>query len=901
MCGIAGYYGSEENFNPDLLAKMSRCQSHRGPDGTGEFVDGPVGLVHQRLAILGRTHGDQPMTTPDGRFTIIYNGEVYNYKQLQAELEELGHEFHTETDTEVVLKGFAQWGSAIFDRLNGMWGLAVWDSEKAELTLSRDHFGIKPVYFAKIGEGVVFGSELKSILAVPQFKAEANERILYRYLRFRIHEDSRETFFKGIERLLPGEMAVINTGGVTVTSYTNFVEELREAAKIQRPYDESAVSEYRELLFKSVKERLQSEVPVGTSLSGGLDSSAVAVIINRLLGTNKEETASVGQEQNLFSAVFPGSLNDEERYVDAVLERCDNGVNAHKILPNADQFKADLVDFIRTQEEPIISSGPYAQYCVMKEATKHVTVLLDGQGADEMMAGYIPYYFTYFNQLRQQGEYRKLAFEVARSADVLARLVRFRAKNKLTAKPDVPVETLLNADFVASYPQERLHSTRNNLRERLIEDLFKNSLPSLLRYEDRNTMRFSLEGRVPFLDKDTVKFLFSLADDAIIKAGWNKRILRDATKDILPEMVSTRRNKIGFTTPENEWFKRIKNSINAIFESESFGNRPWFNQAAVLKAFHGYINEENGADTMLFWRLLNVEIWARLYLDENPDFDIFSAESVDKSDMGASLPADFKEPLEANDGKELDLKLGDVIARRYPLQTEKFSKETQMDEEISRYVLDFFKELEANGDADDKHATEGRRWNLTISEKIIAIMQGRSWFTWEIKPGFAARKLSKYVSRTPAGIGLGDPVTMQLAINEAGLPRIIFASAGGFVGKLAGKRGVFYNLAGANVRAIDGPTEYSVYPSNVSAKLPPKDPEKVAAHLKQVLLAVLPENWAKTFDGVVIMDANDIGRNALGAAGSQSLEHYEAQFADNPLGQGTQQTPMAVVFERPVN
>ena len=172
---------------------------------------------------------------------------------------------------------------------------------------------------------------------------------------------------------------------------------------------------------------------------------------------------------------------------------------------------------------------------------------------------------------------------------------------------------------------------------------------------------------------------------------------------------------------------------------------------------------------------------------------------------------------------------------------------------------------------------------------------------WEIKPSFAAKQLSRFVTRTPAGIGLGDPVTMQLAINEAGLARITYAGALGALGKVRGKRGVFYEHAGANVRAIDGPTEYSVYPSNVSAKLPPKDPDLVAAHLVDVIREVVPARFVETFDGVVVMDANDIGRNVLGLAASREREHYEAQFADNPLGQGSQQTPMAVVFERPAH
>lgn len=898
MCGITGFYGSSADFDLSLLQAMNDCQCHRGPDGVGTFTDGPVGFAHQRLAILGRAHGDQPMTTNDGRFTIIYNGETYNYRQLREELTAAGYTFTTETDTEVVLKGFAHWGTAVFDRMNGMWGLAIWDRDEQRLVLSRDHFGIKPLYIARVGDDVLFSSELKGILASDLIEAKPNERSIYRYLRFRIHEDSRETFFQGIERVSPGEMVTIDSAGVRFEPHTRFVDELREAAQLNRPYSAEVIHEYRQRLVESVRERLQSEVPVGTSLSGGLDSSAVAVIINQLLGSSGESAAAVGSKQNTFSAVFTGSINDEERYVDAVLEKCDNGVQSHKIRPTPDQFKVDLIDFIRTQEEPTISTGPYAQYCVMKEASQHVKVLLDGQGADEMMAGYIPYYFTYFRQLKKEGRYTKLATEVAKSVDVLGRLGRFTVKDKLKRRQSVPITSLLNADFTEQYRDEKFTTVQDNLKERLIEDLFHNSLPSLLRYEDRNTMRFSLEGRVPFLDRDTVRFLFSLSDDAIIESGWNKRILRDATRHILPEMISNRRNKIGFTTPENEWFMRLKNSIYSVFASKKFASRPWFDQQAVLNAFMGYINGDNDLGSMTFWRLLNVELWTRIFIDEDDDFSGFSSAASDVSDLGASAPADEKAPLAANAGKELDIEVDGVIARRYPIQTEKFSKDSNMDAEVTKYVKEFFTQLKQLGDEDDHNATEGRTWNLTISEKIIAIMQGRSWFTWEIQPSFAAKNLSKFVARTPVGIGLGDPVTMQLAIEEAGLPRILYAAAGGAIGKVVGRKGLFYELAGADIRAIDGPTEYSVYPSNVSAKLPPKDPDGVARHLSDVVRQAAPEEFRATFDGVVVMDANDIGRNVLGLHASQPAEHYEKQFADNPLGQASQQTPLAIVFER---
>lgn len=892
MCGIAGYFGFEADGA--LLQRMNDCQQHRGPDGEGVFTDDLVGLAHRRLSIIDVAHGQQPMATADGRYTIVYNGEVYNYLDLRAELEAAGHAFTTDSDTEVVLEAFAEWGSEAFDRFNGMFGLAIWDRDEKVLTLARDHFGIKPLYVCRVPgsngavqaqDGWLFASEIKPILASGHHEKKPNDRSIYRYLRFRIHEDGRETFFDGIERLEPGELMTISASGVERRPFTRLKEELAELAKQQRAYDAAAAAEYKRRLTEAVRLRLQSEVPVGTSLSGGLDSSAVAVIINRLINDGDKTTESVGTQQNTFSAVFKGSINDEEKYVDDVLEICKGHVDAHKIRPTADEFKKDLVDFVRTQEEPLISSGPYAQYQVMREAKNHVTVLLDGQGADEMMAGYIPYYFVYLRQLRTQGA-TKAAAELSKSLDVLYRLGRFKLKAKLRGRKDIPTTQLLGADFVRAHAGERFATEGANLKKRLIEDLFHNSLPSLLRYEDKNTMRFSLEGRVPFLDKEVVKYIFSLSDEAIIKDGWNKRILRDATRDLLPDSINRRRNKIGFTTPQGEWFMRLKNHFYGIFLSESFANRPYFNQTEVLHAFEGWIKGTNDVDSMTFWRLLNLELWLQEYFDEKVD------------DAAQGSASRIKTDFEPNARKQLDLTLPDgQTVRRYPLRTDLYAREDDLDAKTLAYVDRFFAGLPAAG-PDHDTATRGK-WYFFISEKIVAITQGRSYFIWDIKVGRPARVLSKYVTRTPAGIGLGSPFTMQLAIQEAGLPRVLYASAGGAIGKLVGKRGLFYELVGGDIRAIDGPTEYSVYPANVSAKLAPKDPDEVAARLSAAIRARVPEAFRDTFGGTVVMDANDIGRNVLGKDAPGPKERYEEMFADNPLGQGSEQTPMAVVFEHP--
>jgi asparagine synthase (glutamine-hydrolysing) len=584
MCGIAGFFGIRANRV--LLETMNDLQAHRGPDGSGLFLENLVGLAHRRLSILDIDGGAQPIESKNGRYVIIHNGEVYNYAELRLELEALGKNFSTNTDTEVIVEAYDTWGDAVFDRFNGMWAFAIYDKLEERLVISRDHFGIKPIYFAfanaepadaqqvvgvysvpessdlpnaTAGSTLLFASEIMPILSTGLVEKRPNDKTIYRYLRFRVHDNSRETFFSGVEKLLPGEMLVIDKSGYEIRAYTRFRDELRELAKINKPYTDAARDQYLNMLTDSIRMRLQSDVTIGTSLSGGLDSSTVAVLIARLMNQEASATTAVGPRQNVFSAIFPGSINDEERYVDAATASCGDSLTVHKILPNADEFKQDIVEFVRTQEEPLISTGPYAQYKVMQQAAQHVKVLLDGQGADETMAGYIPYYFVYLRALRRQGQYLKMVREFLASFDILFRLGRFRLFDMLKFRKQIAFTVFLNPAFIEAHKNESFTVVRDDLKERLIEDVFENSIPSLLRYEDKNTMHFGLEGRVPFLDRELVSYVFSLSDEAIIKNGWNKRILRDSLRGTLPDMIAKRRNKIGFTTPEHEWFIRLKN------------------------------------------------------------------------------------------------------------------------------------------------------------------------------------------------------------------------------------------------------------------------------------------------------------------------------------------------------
>ena len=919
MCGIAGFYGFRDD---SLIKKFSEQLYHRGPDGEGYYIDDKVSLLNRRLAIIDRKGGDQPIYNEDKTIVVTYNGEIYNYRELRLELENLGHKFRTKSDTEVIVHGYEQWGDPCFDRFNGMFGVALYDKKQNKLILTRDHFGIKPLYYAFLGRDVInhvstndikiiFSSEIKPIINSGLVKKKPNDRIIYRYLRYRIHDDQRETFFDDIYRLLPGEMLIVQISRFAkqakfkIRKYTSLKEELvelpshsGERKRHQNRFwtsqnDTESIRKFKEKLIEAIRLRLISEVPVGTCLSGGLDSSTVVSVVNKLLKEKVREAESVGKIQNTFSAVFPGGSNDEERYVDKLKTQMSN-VKIHKVYPKPEEFFKEMEDFIRTQEEPTISTGPYAQYKVMQEAHKYVTVLLDGQGADEMLAGYLPYYFVYLRQLIKRKKYLKLIREIKGSLDIISGYTMNRFIGVVGLRRSVLMDDLLNKNFIKKFSKERFESTEDDLKKRLIEDIFSNSLQSLLRYEDKNAMRFSIEGRVPFLDFNLLRFLFSLPDEAIIKDGWNKNILREAIKDLTPNQIRLRRNKIGFTTPEYEWFIRMKNKIYSIFLSESFAKRKYFNQQEVLNAFQKFIDGKND-DTMLFWRLMNVEMWMRVFIDKKP-VNVLAGSRVNE--------------FGPNEGKKLEIKVEGKKYVRFPIRTELFKKGDDMAGKIAKLLNGYLVKNSKgvlNQVQDNPQINVNAGWFLVVSEKIVAIAQGRSFFIWDIKTGFWANLLSSFVKKTPYGIGLGSSWTMQLAISDVGLTRIILAAVVGKMGQFLGMKGLFYKIAGNNINAIDGPTEYSLYPSNVSAKLGPKEPQKVTEGIHNEIVGrwklevgsertsnVKPQT--SNFLGVVIIDANDLGQRVLGNSTQIDNKIIEKIFSDNPMGQADEQTPLILTF-----
>ncbi|MFV8402003.1 hypothetical protein [Dermabacter hominis] len=731
--------------------------------------------------------------------------------------------------------------------LNGEFALAFMDADSS-LVLARDVFGSRPLYYARTSTGIAFASTIADLLRHTDIPREPNTDVLRRYLLGDTQRGS-ETFFSGIARVLPGESVKFAREGLVRTPLLDAHQDVFAAPSNPRRADHSCIEEFRTRLTDAVTRRATGE---GAALVNELDPVASQALEHAVRSTD----SPLEVLRCVPSAGGPSSDAREHQGV---------------VTGTPQSLKKDLPLVLRTYEEPPVSLESYFAWLHLRACIQGEQQLaLDTYGASALH----------------------------RASDTGSSLLT-RVVGAVRGSARYRCESLLGP------------SLRSGERERAIgfepSPEYEGPLAPLAtsgshEAEQRAKAAHALGGHVmvrsPFTDLDLLRFYASLEETAFGGAGT--RSLIEAAYDQAHEKAPS----LSMQERETAWFKRIKGTYFSLFSSQTFGTRGWFDQAEVLKAFDAHINGRSSVSAAQLWRFACAELWARVFFDADDleALDAHEDSDVLADDNGQSLPPDPHTPLTANAGKQLDLELNDgTLARRYPIQTAKFSKDSRMDEEIAGYVKQFFKDLDERGTNEDRHATENRRWNFTVSEKIIAIMQGRSWFVWEIKPSFAAKQLSRFVTRTPAGIGLGDPVTMQLAINEAGLARITYAAALGALGKLRGKRGVFYEHAGADVRAIDGPTEYSVYPSNVSAKLPPKDPDLVAAHLVDVIREVVPARFVETFDGVVVMDANDIGRNVLGLAASREREHYEAQFADNPLGQGSQQTPMAVVFERPVH
>lgn len=581
MCGIAGIITANTNeLSTGRLKTMTDVIAHRGPDGEGQWIsaDGRVGLAHRRLSIIDLSEaGTQPMHYMD-RYSITFNGEIYNYVELKEMCVKQGYRFATQTDTEVIMALYDWKKEECLQYFDGMYAFALYDVKEQKVFAARDRFGEKPFYYAVVpGTTFVFASEMKALWA-GGIKREVNNRMLYNYLAFKYVDnpaDYSETFFTGISRLPHSHYISIDTKSLTfsIKRYWNINYKYTDRSITI----EQAKEKFRDLFYTSVNRRLRSDVPVGSSLSGGLDSSAVVAVIDDL---NKSKSI----KQSTFSAIFPGFEKDESHYINMLLSTLN--VDPHFTSPDADTMLKELNRCFYHQEEPFGSASILAQYEVLKLAKENnVTVLLDGQGADELLAGYHPFYQFFFNELRQTNKQlftRELSAYTAlhgnsrinplpkKDLKYYARKWSGPAKDRLRKVHGLYrqwTNPYFSRDFYHQYKNEQFifPNPPTTLNQALYNSV-NEGMTQLLRYADRNSMAHSREVRLPFLYHELVEFLFSLPAEFKIHDGWTKYIQRISFEKLLPAEITWRKDKIGYEPPQKQWMEKqeIKDRIREI-------------------------------------------------------------------------------------------------------------------------------------------------------------------------------------------------------------------------------------------------------------------------------------------------------------------------------------------------
>lgn len=634
MCGIAGiiYHSGNGPVGPDSpVFKMSRALQHRGPDGEG-FVSVKNGMAvplhsdhtpavninsgtfrfnpkqdirngnetaelifaHRRLSIIDLTEaGHQPMCDQDAKIWITYNGEIYNYIEIRRYLELQGYRFATNTDTEVIIHAYQHWGIECLSQFNGMWAFALYDTNTGHVFCARDRVGVKPFYYHHSKEIFAFASEHKAFLkaGVLPFHPDATQEMEF-LINARI-EHRPDSLFNGIKELEPGHYLLYNKKEHTLETKKYFTQTITHT---QETDEHEIIQNIRELVMKSVELRLRSDVEVGSCLSGGIDSSAIAGIVKHL---------QPARSMQLFTSVFDSESFDESRFASAVAARV-NG-RWHQVSPTATEFFSNMENLVYYQDIPLWSTSTYSQYRVMKLAGQSgIKVLLDGQGADEIFSGYTHHYLSYWKELIRDGKYLEARKQMLTAKKTLPgsskALLKQYAKEFLNTSIDYSGYFKSDAALPAATPEPIFSS----LNEQLLHDYAGGRLKSYLKCEDRCSMTFSIESRVPFADDhELVNYLFSIPSSAKIKDGTLKYLLREAVRDFLPKEVYQRRDKTGFETPQVKWLLEGETQVLEALSAE-------LEMIRIDKFKKGYKTIVRSRPYFVM-RLYSLAIWKRVF------------------------------------------------------------------------------------------------------------------------------------------------------------------------------------------------------------------------------------------------------------------------------------------------
>lgn len=599
MCGISGIINKNSiSINQDEIKKINDLISHRGPDDEGFYFEKNFAFGHRRLSILDlSSDGHQPMNYLD-KYVITYNGEVYNYLEIKEELLEFGYTFNSNTDTEVILASYDKWGQKCVDKFNGMWAFAIYDKEKELIFCSRDRFGIKPFYYTQKDDKFIFGSEIKQLL---EFYDEnyVNEIILVDYLLYGLQEHTNETFFKNIYKLEQSHNLIyhLKTNSFEIKKY--FDLEFDENINSMSEYE--SIELLKQKIDTAIDLRLRSDVKVGTCLSGGLDSSSIAAIASKKYFEKTDKK---------FVAIHAKSIEkktDESEFARQVAQHCD--LDMIEVEPQLKDITDNIEEVVYTQEEPFGGVSIFMQYFVMKKAKENACiVMLDGQGGDETLFGYEGYFSFYFASLLSKFKFIKYFRE-------LSNLVVFKLSKKRVLRDSIIVLFRNQLSFIEKIIRKKrtfikLPYSRKRLNHIFKFQEFKNfqkrelmlrNLPHLLRYEDKNSMRHSVETRLPFVDYKFVKSAVSINDDMKFKNGFLKYLLRRVVENILPKNIVYRTNKFGFEAPSDMWIDSYKDEMIKSIEKSNIIN------------YTVNLNAKMYRNKSLLWKLYNIAVWEKVY------------------------------------------------------------------------------------------------------------------------------------------------------------------------------------------------------------------------------------------------------------------------------------------------
>ncbi len=603
MCGIVGLVTKKEKENTIKL--MSDRIKHRGPDGDGYFIDGDVALGHRRLSIIDLSTGDQPMFNEDGSVVTVFNGEIYNYQELKEELIALGHDFKTKSDTEVLVHGYEEWSADLPKHLRGMFAFAIYDKNKNEVFLARDNFGIKPLYYAKMNDTFMFASEIKAFLDVPDFEKVFNESILETYLEFSF-VPTNETFFKGVHRLDAGCSLLYKDGEIKLNKY--FKLDFKE----ENMSFEDAVKNISDVMKDSVEKHLIADVEVGSFLSSGIDSSYIVSL------AKPDKTYTVGYENKKY---------DETMYAKDLAEKL--GIKNESKIITKEEYLENISKIMYHLDEPTSDPAAISLYFVAKLASKDLKVVLSGEGADEFFGGY-----NYYREEVDYKFYNKLPFCIRHAIGKVASIFpEGRGFNFLVRRGEKLENSYIgvNRNFSSkmakkvlknNYELEAIHVTKDvynefknysNIDKMQAIDINFWLMKDILLKADRMTMASSIEGRVPFIDKEVFKVASHLPFDYKVTKENTKVALRAAAKEVIPT-EAYKKKKLGFPVPVREWIKEgdFKEEVEKTLNSD-VANK-YFNTKIINKMFEEHVNGKKD-NYRKIWTIYTFIKWYQVFFE----------------------------------------------------------------------------------------------------------------------------------------------------------------------------------------------------------------------------------------------------------------------------------------------